>query len=194
MSDFHVQHLPVVSGDKFLGLLSEDLLLHHPNSSDPISTYDLSHSQFAALEHEHIFEILKTVHEQHLTLLPVTDKDLKYLGSITRFALLDYFAGETDITEPGGIIVIDLQEKDYLLSEIARIVEQNQARILGAFAGTDKSSRKTLLTLKLNVDELQPVLQALERYNYLVVDYFQEPEYFDNLKDRFDALMKYLNV
>jgi len=83
---------------------------------------------------------------------------------------------------------------DYSLADIARIIEQESAKILCVFAGTDKEKTKIELTLKLNVSDIQGIIQSLQRHSYVVKDSYQEPEYFEDMKDRYDSLMDYLDV
>jgi CBS domain-containing protein len=141
-----------------------------------------------------LFEVLKVATEFRLSVIPVIDKDENYMGIITRDELLNYFATQTDILEPGGILVLELNVKDYALAEIARIIESNGARILCIFAITNYNSNKMELTIKVNQTDLQPIIAGLNRFNYIVKETFQEAEYFDNLKERYDSLMNYLNI
>ncbi len=90
--------------------------------------------------------------------------------------------------------MLELNIKDYSLAEIARIVESDHIKILSVFAGSNFDSNKMELTLKVNQTDLQPLIASFNRHNYKVKETFQEPEYFDNIKDRYDALMNYLNI
>lgn len=80
------------------------------------------------------------------------------------------------------------------MSEIVRIIESNHVKILCLFAGTDYDTSRMELTIKVNNTDLQPIISDLTRYNYTVKESFQEAEYFDNLKERYDSLMNYLNI
>lgn len=194
MNEFHVSHLPIVNENQFLGLISEEDILNAHGEEDPIGSLPLSVLRPFIHDYEHLFEVLKVATEFKLTIVPVIDKEENYLGLITRDDLLNYFAIQTDILEPGGIIVLELGINDYNLSEIVRILESNHAKILCIFAGTNYDSTKMELTIKINQTELQPIISDLNRYNYVVKETFQEAEYFDNLKERYDSLMNYLNI
>jgi acetoin utilization protein AcuB len=195
MNEFHITQLPVVSEKQFMGLVSEDELkmLNH-NGEATIDSLKLNTLFPGIHDYEHMFEVLKVASTLKLKAIPVIDKDNNYLGSISSDSLLQYFANETDILERGGIIVLDIAVKDYSLAEVARIVEMNNARILTVFAGTDPDLGRMELTVKVNTPNVQPIIQALERYNYTIKDTYQEQEFYDNLRGRYDALMNYLNV
>jgi CBS domain-containing protein len=194
MSEYHVTHLPIVNEFQLLGLISEEDILNAHGEEDAIGALPLSFMRPFIHDHEHLFEVLKVASEFRLTVIPVIDKEENYLGVITRDDLLNYFASATDILETGSIIVLELNVKDYLLSEIVRIIESNAAKVLCIFAGTNNDSSKMELTIKINQTELQPIIADLNRHNYTVKETFQEAEYFDNLKERYDSLMNYLNI
>ena len=118
-----------------------------------------------------------------------------YLGVITLPTLAGYFARITSVDNPGGVIVLEVNEKDYSLSEIARIVESNDAKVLSLYLHSIPDSTKLAITLKLNRIDLGPVLQTFTRYNYIVMASFSDQDlYSEGLKDRFDSLMNYLNI
>lgn len=194
MNVFHVTHLPIVNENQLLGLISEEDILNAHGEEDAIGSLPLSFMRPFIHDHEHLFEVLKVATEFRLTVIPVIDKEEAYLGVITRADLLNYFAVQTDILEPGGIIVLEVHIKDYSLTEIVRIIESNHVKILCMFAGTDYDTSRMELTIKINNTDLQPIISDLNRHNYHVKETFQEAEYFDNLKERYDSLMNYLNI
>jgi len=194
MNEFHVRHLAVVNENQFMGLISEEDILNAHGVEESIGSLSLALLRPFLHDHEHAFEVLKIASELRLTIVPVVDQDENYLGCVTRDSLLNYITAETDILEPGGIIVLEINLNDYTLSEVARIVESANSKILSAFTKTNADANKIELTLKINQTQLQAVIATLNRYNYTVKETYVEPEYFDNLKERYDALMNYLNI
>ena len=104
------------------------------------------------------------------------------------------FAKITSVESPGGIIVLELNSKDYSLSEIANIIESNDAKVLGIYVSSFPDSTKLEVTIKLNKMDIKPVLQTFGRFNYSVKASFSEEQDNDILKERFDSLMNYLNI
>jgi hypothetical protein len=113
---------------------------------------------------------------------------------ITLPLLVQKFAENSGILNPGGIIVLELNAADYSMTEISTIVESNDAKILNSFVTAHSDSTKIEVTLKLNRLDIYPVLQTFYRYNYIVLASFSESNYMNGLKDRFDSLMSYLNI
>ncbi len=194
MADHHLSQLPIVQNDKLLGLVREEDILNHHNNDAKLQEMKLKLLKPFIHDYEHIFEVLKVSSELKLKVIPVVDKNENYQGAITLDNLMNYFARDTDILEPGAIVVLEIAVMDYSLADIARIIEQESAKILCVFAGTDKAKTKIELTLKLNVSDIQGIIQSLQRHSYVIKDSYQEPEYFEDLKDRYDSLMDYLDV
>ncbi len=193
MSIYHVSDLPIVDGDKLLGLISEDEV----TTSDPeklISDMVLSPSFVYTSEDQHIFEVLGKLAQNKVSVMPVVDKDEKYTGVISQENLVKYYADTFSFKEPGSIIVIKIHKKDYSLSEVTRVIEMEGALVIASFITVLTDSAHLLLTLKINQLDVNTILQALERYEYDIHATFAEDEYVSDLKDRYDMLMTYLNV
>lgn len=194
MEEFKVKHLPIVNNEQFLGIIAESDIVEHNNFDDAIGNHKLSLSGAFVLSDKHIFEIIKTAGSFNLTLIPVVSEDNTYLGVIILQNLIKGFSEILSTWNPGGIIILELSSNDYSLTEIANIVESNDAKILSMYLASHPDSTKIEITLKLNKMDIAPVLQTFNRYQYVVKDSFFENEYFDNLKDRYDSFLHYLNI
>ena len=97
--------------------------------------------------------------------------------------------------QPGGIIVLELVERDYSLSQIAQIVESNNVRVLSMYITSPPESTRLEVTLKVNTSDLVSVIRTFERYNYDVKTWVTSNDSMDQFySERFDLLMKYLNI
>lgn len=193
LSDFHVKHLPVVDKGQLVGLLSEEYIFNH-KLYDPIASYDLSLiRRFAVRESEHIFEVMRVMGDNRLTVIPVINDEGTYLGLITQNDLLRYFANMYSFSEPGAVLVLEMTRRDYSLATIARIVEEEDVKILNAFVTSIPDPDDVQVTLKLNRHDLGRTIASLERHGYEVKETFSEIEHSDSLKERYESLMNYLN-
>jgi hypothetical protein len=107
---------------------------------------------------------------------------------------LTSFANTGSIKETGGIIVLEINEHDYSMAQIAQIVESNNARILSSYIMSSPDSTKIEVTLKINQLELSRIIRTFERYDYFVKETFQKDANDTDLQIRFDSLMNYLNI
>jgi signal-transduction protein with cAMP-binding, CBS, and nucleotidyltransferase domain len=194
MSEFQVRHLPIVNNEQLLGLVSEDDILDH-DVQEAVGSYKLSIRQFSVGHRDHLFEVMRLIADFHLTVVPVVDAEGNYVGMITQESLLQYFSQMGGFQETGSIIVLEIARHNYSLAEISRIVESENALILSSMVSSSNFSEgKIEVTLKVNVQNVQPLLATFIRFGYEVKASFFEREFDDNLKDRYDALISYLNV
>lgn len=193
MSDFYVKHLPIVNNTQLLGVISEEDILNNPMDED-VGSYQLSQIKPYVNHKEHLFEIMRTMAEHDLTVIPVVDDDGNYMGLITQNDLIQFYARSFSFAEPGGILVLEMSKQDYHLSEIARIVESENTVILSSFITSGADQNRVYVTLKLNRSDLDQVVASLKRFEYNIKGSFVETEYYDQLKDRYDMLMNYLDV
>lgn len=194
MSDFYVKHLPIVNNEELLGLISEEDILDN-DAMEAVGSYPLSLARFYVRDTDHIYEVMRLLAEYKLTVIPVVDEKSSYLGMISQEDLINYFAATGSFTEPGSIIVLEMHRRDYSLAEIARIAESENANIVSSFisaTGVDESLID--VTLKINLNSIQGLLATFDRFGYQVKASFNESDYFDTLKERYDALMMFLNV
>lgn len=194
MNEFHCTHLPIVNGEKFLGLISEEDILDWNDADAEIGSHRLSLFRPFVYENDHIFDVIKVASSLKLTLIPVIDKTEVYIGIIPLENLINYLAEMSGIKEPGGILVLEVSIRDYSLSEIARIVESNDATILSVYLTPHSDSTKIDVTLKINRLDLKHVIATFERFNYQIKASFQESAHSDDLKNNLDSLMNYLNI
>lgn len=193
MSIFHVKHLPIVNDTQFLGLISEDDILNH-DMEEPIGSYSLGLARPFSYDHEHIFEVMSKMANGNLTVIPVVDSEDNYLGLIKMEDLVLYYAKSFSFSEPGSILVIGTSKPNYSLAEISRIVESENAAILSTFLTSIDDSNEVQVTLKINKRDINSIIAAFQRFDYEITASFSEYEYIDDMKDRYDALMNYLNV
>jgi acetoin utilization protein AcuB len=194
-SDYHVKHLPVVTREgKLMGVISEDDIFNH-KLYEAISEYDFSDIRKSSVQvDDHLFEVLRVMGESDLTLIPVTDPVGNYQGSVTLDQVVKHLSNTASIAEDGGIIVMDMPSRDYSLTDIARIVEAEDTKIISATITSNQSDELLEVTIKLNRPDVMRVVASLERHGYLIKEMHVEDTYQDNTKDRYDALMRYLDV
>lgn len=194
MDDYRISHLPIVNNVDFLGLISEDDIYNLSNFDEAVGNHTLSLKSPFVYDHQHILEVVKTVASQKLSLIPVLDNKKKYIGSITLNKIIEGFSRISSAESPGGIIVLEVSQNDYSLSEISQIIESNDVKVLSLYVATPENSTKMNIVIKVNKIDITAVLQTFNRYNYDIKASFSENEGDDDLRDRFDALMRYLDV
>lgn len=195
MSEFKTTHLPVVDGGEFLGLIAEDDILDFNNPDQPLSSLSRQLHRPFVRSNDHIYVVMRYSAAVSSPVIPVLNEEEEYIGLITVESLMHYFASVSGMQEDGGIIEIKLNGlKDYVLSDIARLVESNNAYILSMYMHNIPDSQQLRLTIKVSTTDIRHILATFERYEYEVEAFYQEENVRDMFKDRYDSLMKYLNT
>ncbi len=193
LSEHHVRHLPLAEEGRFSGLVSEEDVFNH-KLSDPLGSFALSPRRVTALATDHVFDVMRTMGENRLTVIPVVDVAGAYLGLISQTDLMRFFAETTAFTEPGSVLVLEMPKRDYSLTQIASMVEAEGAAVLSSLITSSPSDELIELTLKINQPETARIASAIERHGIEVRHSFTEAELQDNLMDRYDSLMSWMNV
>lgn len=194
MAEFRVNHLPIVDNKLYVGLISDhDLLDAHDHS---LLAGGLSLSLYSPFvyEEQHIYDVIRIFFEQKLSLVPVLDSNKNYKGSISINAIIEHLATITSAKDPGGIIVLEVDNRNNSLSHIAQIVESDNAQILSSFVQSFPDSTRLEITLKLNRTEISSIIASFLRYDYHVKATFNDTKSDDGTSDRYDQLMNYLDI
>ena len=195
MDEFKVNHLPIVEGGEYIGLISDADVLDLPSPEESIGNQEIEPEKLFVKENQHIFDAIKLMSEANLSVIPVLDEEGKYLGSIAMSNLIEKMATITAANEPGSILVLEMDPANYSLSEIAQIVEGNSAKVLSLFVYRDSESGMLNITLKINKTDIGGVVQTFQRYKYFIKSNFQvDQQYFDDLKSKYEAFMNFLKM
>lgn len=191
MDQFRIAHLPVVENGKLLGLIGEDSLMELENlQGDAIG---LPLIKATVTPDTHILDVLKLASEHRLSIVPVVDSDNTYLGSVRMEDLVEQLADMQGANQRGGIIVLELWDKDYSMQQISRIIEENNAKILSTSLSPGEGG-KIEVNLKINQPDINAILSSFERFGYTIKASYQELAYTEDLRKRYDELMRILNI
>jgi len=195
MEVFRISHLPIVNNLEFLGLISDTDIYDLNDSEQPIGNHNLSLIKpFVRLD-QHIFDVISLAARLKLSVVPVLDDHNHYKGVIMVTDLIAELAKMSSLNEPGGLIVLDILQNDYSLSQIAQIIESNDAKILNLYISSPPDSTRMEVTIKLNTNNLMPIIRTFERFEYEVTAWHGDEDDMNRFySDRFDAFMRYLDI
>ena len=154
MEEFKVSHLPVLKNGNFVGVVSEADIL---DQADIESTLDVLFQHLPrpiAFADDHIYQVLARIAEFKLSVIPILDRQEKYLGCTTVHHLIRLIANTGSIKEIGGIIILEMANPDYSMAQIGQIVESNDAKILSSYIMSSADTTNIEVTLKVNTVDL----------------------------------------
>jgi CBS domain-containing protein len=192
MNDYHVAHLPVVEEEKYLGIISEEQLLH-ADDNQLLNDLPISDGGTAVQAGDHFLKAIQTAVQYKLSVVPVVHEK-QILGIVTYTDLLRNASDFMSLNDPGGLIVLELESKDYSFAEVNRIVESNDAQLTQLNTYINPETGTMQLTIRVSKLELSDIISTFQRYEYNVKYYFGEETYENELRTNFDNLMNYLQI
>lgn len=194
MNDYHVTHLPVVEGDKYVGLISEEDLMQVDNDHDALSELQQSFSGICVKTSEHLLKALQIAAENGLSMVPLVTEENELVGTLVYSDLLKYASGFMSLNEPGALIVLEIPSNQYSFNEISKLVETNDAQITQLNTTNDPETGIMQVTLRINKPEVSDIIATFQRYDYNVKYFFGEELYTNELRSNYDNLMNYLRI
>jgi len=189
-----MSHLPVTENDIYIGVISEDEIYDRGMFDEPIRNFGMLKAPYVGVS-QHIFDALAVASQFSLPIVPVVNTERKYLGCITSANILEALAKITNVSAKGAVLVLEMGVHDYSMSEIARIVESENARIISSYITEYEDSTRMDVTLVVNRSEISPVVKSLERYGYKVSAFFSGSNMIEDFyRDRYELLMNYMKI
>jgi len=195
MEIFRISHLPIVNNQDLLGLISDADIYDMNQPEEPIGNHSLTLLKPFVFAEQHLFEVIGLASRLKLSVIPVLDESNHYKGVITASDLLRHISEISSLDQPGGIIVLELLERDYSLSQIAQIIEGNNLKVLCMYITSPPESTRLEVTIKVSSNDLSSVIRTFERYSYNVRSWVTADDNLDRFySERLDMLIKYLNI
>jgi acetoin utilization protein AcuB len=192
MNDYHVAHLPIVEEEKFLGIISEEQLLHSDNDN-LLEQLPISDGGTSVQANEHFLKAIQVAVQNKLSVVPVIEDD-HILGIVTYNDLLKNASDFMSLNNPGALLVLEMESKAYSFTEINKIIESNDAQITQLNTYTDAETGIMQVTIRLNKLEISDIISSFQRYEYNIKYYFGEELYENELRSNYDNLMHFLNI
>lgn len=193
LDEYKMKQLPVVEGNEFLGLISDSSVMEIEDPEAALKDCGRNLQMIYVQKDQHVYDMIRVAAEFQLSAIPILDNENKYMGVVSIYSMVRELSHMASVKQPGGIIVLELNQTDYSLTEISQIVEGNDAKILSANITSVPESQKIELTLKLNLTNIDAIIQTFNRYDYIISASFHESVFDDMIKDRYDELMRYIN-
>lgn len=194
MEDFGLGALPLVDDNKLVTVLLEDILLEQLDDQIKVSSLP-SQTYQSVLGSSHWYEAVSVFKKSNIELIPVADENQVFLGCIKSQRLLKKFTEMLTFKSFGAVIVLQIEERTFSLSDIARIIESNGSKLLSAaLYQDDEVENLTYLVIKLDGDDASRVVAGLERFNHVIIARFQNTFYQNTDQERLNQFLRYINI
>jgi Mg/Co/Ni transporter MgtE len=185
-------HIAITEKNRFLGVFSENDV-EIIDAAAKIESYRYDLETFFVRKNTNWLDVLEAFARNEANLLPILGENEEIIGYYDLTDIVSVFIDTPFFTDPGNILVVAKGLKDYSFSEIAQIVESNNAKFIGGLI-TDIQNDVVQITIKISTTNFNDVVQTFRRYNYNIIFGNSDDQFLEDLKQRSDYLDKFLNV
>jgi CBS domain-containing protein len=189
---FGMDFLPIVENEKLVGCLPSDFNLG-VEEKRLVSEYLNLSDLFFIYKNVSLIDVLRVLGINDSNIVFVVGNNNEYLGYVTQYDVMSRMSNTPFFNEIGGVIIVKKSINEYSISEIAQIVESENAKILGVLL-SDFVGEDAVITIKINRLRLGAIEASLKRFGYVVLESYHENRNIDDMQDRYDSLMSYLNI
>ncbi len=196
MQEHRIGQLVLTDQGEYRGVVTEEMLMDIPDDTQPLSDVMRLFEQIYVFEDQHLYEILSLIIQHRMDVVAVLSEGREFIGTVSASELIRQFARELGVQEAGAILILNLSERDYSLTEISRLVESNNVKIISSYFSSAAYGMpdRSRLTLKLNRRNISTVISTLERFGYQIEAAFANTPVESIDQDRLDSLLRYLNT
>jgi signal-transduction protein with cAMP-binding, CBS, and nucleotidyltransferase domain len=196
MQEHRIGQLVLTDQGEYRGVVSEELLMDVADIDQSVSTVMRLFEQTYVYDDQHLYEIMSLIIQHRMEVVAVLNEGREFSGTISANELLKQFAQELGVQEAGAILILSLNERDYSMTEISRLVESNNVKIISSYFSSAAYGMpdRSRLTLKLNRRDITPVISTFERFGYQIEAAFANAPVESIDQERLDSLLRYLNT
>jgi predicted transcriptional regulator len=196
MDFFKVSHIPLVDEEgEYYGIISESEIYDFDLLNKSLSTHKSVLARPYVYGDAHVYEVINIFSKLNISVVPVLNRKDNYIGSLCLCDIVKQIGTLTGSDSPGTVFVLELSANDYSLSQIAQIIEGNDAKVLSLHTTSPEDSTIVEVTVKINTDDFSAIRQTFERYDYTIKEVFSDDENVDDLlEERYQEFMNYLNI
>ena len=193
MEQFRINHLAIVKNKYFLGVISDKEIMNWDSEDESIEEHLTNIASPHVKYNQHLFDIIEVLEKNNLSVVPVLDEQKLYLGVMTSRKLMYSIAKSATIQSAGGVIILEMNNNDYSLTEIASIVESNNTKILSSYVISKPNSTNIEVTIKLSKKDITAIIKDFERREYKISASYKEEDTDGDFSERYESLMRFLN-
>ena len=191
LEDFGYTHVFIKKSHHFYGAIAIDFLYEEEEGT----LKDLEHQieRFAISEDSNIMDSIRLFHTFNTNVVPVINKNEKYLGYISCDDIFQDLSKYPLFSETGAILTIETPARKYSMTEIANIIESNNSKFYGGFISF-MSDEVIHVTIKISNENLASIDATFHRYDYRIWEKNYSDEKSDLYKDRFGFFQKFIEI
>lgn len=183
-----VNTLAVVENKNFIGLVSSEILSQALSSEQSLADLRTHFSTFRMEEEEDVLASLPWFDEPTLDVIAITNGEGSFRGYLTKNEVGNLLLNSGLENKNGGIIRIPFQASRDSLSTIIRIIEEENGFVVRSFF------QEPNVVLQVQTEAFGKIISNLERHGIFIEKAFVFGEQLEVDQDRFDHLMRFIDL
>ena len=183
-----VNALAVVENKDFIGLVSSEILSQALSPEQSLADLKKHFSTFRMEEEEDVLASLPWFDEPNLDVIAITNAEGFFRGYLTKNEVGNLLLNSGVEIKTGGIIRIPFQASRDSLSTIVRIIEEENGFVVRSFF------QEPNVVLQVQTETFGKIISNLERHGIFIEKAFVFGEQLEVDQDRFDHLIRYIDL
>lgn len=192
--DCKQSNLPVVDSGEYKGILFKNQLQGFEKDKIKLDQLQDQFRSVSVLPETRMVSALKTIVNEGVGYLPVIDHSGEMIGVLSSVHLWNEFASRSSLLGNGSWIIVSMLHKDYSLSKLSHLVESHQLMIVMHFVQFYQGTDTIDVHLKVNRENVNELIQSIQRYGYTITGVIQPKKYIDDWEDKFEELMRFFST
>ncbi len=192
--EHYLYYVPILNNNHLLGYLNihdlRNLDFHENTPIEDILRYE--NAPLFVYPDEHVYDALLKLQFQDT--LVILNNLGEYVGLISIHQIPDILKHLQLENFVGSTLVLSVGYNDYCLSEISKIAESCNAKIISLFLSQHPTENCWYVNIKFNTEDLSSIVSAYERFGYEVAYLNPKQLMLSDTKNNFESLMKFLEI
>lgn len=146
-----------------------------------------------ATVNNHLYELIPLLSANDLSVLAVCNTQGEFVGITEQKQINKYIAESLTYRGLGAILVLNLDNRSYAPSHLARIIEENGAKIIGLVL-KQREDQTLWVNIKLNTTTVKPIVTSLNRHDYRVENIFMSEDMDEENNREFDMVLRFFDI
>lgn len=144
------------------------------------------------MENAHLYEIVPAIAASDLQVVAVVNEKDEFVGIVDQKNIHKLISKSLTYKGMGAVIQVNIIPVDFAPSQIARLVEENGAKVLGMM--TENNDDGTLsVSLKLNTTIVKNIIATFNRFNIRVTNCFMAEDYNIGTEKEFASALRFFD-
>ncbi|MFN1836232.1 CBS domain-containing protein [Balneola sp. MJW-20] len=195
MDLMHTSQYCVIDEDnKLVGMVGLDQAIETADQETTLDKIGLKPEIYVP-QRQHVFEAVRIMLAHNLYALPVVDESHKYVGIVEKREIIRALGDLFNLTVPGSVLTVEVDQQDFSLTDLVRIIENEGAGILGLAIQQPQSDNPFYrVSFKVNLEDSSVLSSGLRRFGYTVISEESSESFDMDFSDRADELIRYLDI